>query len=222
MVHVQKDHRELMMKEDHHLRSVDKIVEQNHLNMMMKEDHHRGHRGVGFKEIVPISGRERDGKAQGRGPGRWLWIDALDMKIEAQMWQSREWQGSDGIRAKNRAMMKLLACFNSMFPPVTEGDAETWAKLEWTVTKVTNTKVTNTKVTNTKVTNTNLDPEVYKTTFDLSSVGESTMMRHVLQFYFNPDLTEVLVSYKGPVLFDMRPVQAARERVDDDLFPQRQ
>jgi len=203
---VEKDHRELMMKEDHHLRSVEN-VEQNHLNMMMKEDHHRGHRGVGFKEIVPISKRGRDGKAPGRGPGVWVWFDALDMKIETQMWKSREWQGSDGILAKKVASLKLLACFNSMFPPVTEGDTETWAKLEWTVTKVTNTKVTNTKVTNT-----NLDPEVYNTTFDLSSVGESTMMPHVLQFYFNPDLTEVLVTYKGPVLFDMRPVQAARER----------
>jgi hypothetical protein len=182
-------------------------IEQNHLNMMMKEDHHRGHWGDGFQELVPISGRERDGKATVRGPGVWIWLDALDLKIEAQMWKSRQWQGSDGIRAKKVASLKLLACFNSMFPPATEADAQTWAKLEWTVTKVTNTKVANTKVTNT-----NLDPEVYNTTFDLSSVGESTMMPHVLQFYFNPDLTEVLVSYKGPVLFNMRPVQAARER----------
>ncbi len=160
----------------------------------IKKNHRN--QGVEFKELVPISVRERDGKAVRRGPGVWVWLDALDLRIEAQMWSSRQWQGSDGIASKKAASLKLLVCFNSMFPLATEADAQTWAKLEWTVTKVTNT---------------NMEDEVYSTTFDLSSVGAAGDP-YVLQFCFHRDLTSVLVSYKGPVIFDLQTVQAARER----------
>ena len=141
-----------------------------------------------FQEIVPISGRETN-----RGPGVWAWADAVDLRIEARMWSSRQWQGSDGIASKKAATLNLLACFNRMFPPTTHTDAEIWAKLEWTVTNVINTKK---------------EDNVYSTTFELSSVGEN----HELKFRFHEDLTDVLVIYKGPVLFDLETVQSARVR----------
>ena len=141
-----------------------------------------------FQEIVPISGRETN-----RGPGVWVWFDAMDLQSQAYDWNSSLWAGEDGIKAKKAATLKLLVCFNRMFPPTTTTDAEIWAKLEWTVTKVINT---------------NKHEKVYATTFELSSVGEL----HELIFRFHRDLTHVLVIYKGPVLFHLQRVQSARER----------
>ena len=139
-----------------------------------------------FEELVPISGRETP-----HGHGVWVWFDAVDLKIEAEMLRDCMTDKDDRLE---KMKMKLLKCFNRMFTPLTEVDKIKWPQQQWHKPCVTNNKHGD-----------------YSTIFDVES-DSGADGPCVLKFSFQRNLTHVLVNYEGPVRFDLNLVQAARDR----------
>jgi hypothetical protein len=140
-----------------------------------------------FEELVPIRPREHGRRVR----GQWVWFDALELVSAAEDWQRMGWQ-QDGPREHQAAMSRLWTCFNRMFPPATEADANAWKKLQWEQPRVTH-----------------LTHGEYSATYNVRSAG-GAHRPCVFKFCFARDLKHVLVTYEGPVRFDLDVVLAAR------------
>ena len=142
-----------------------------------------------FEELVPIRPREHGRRVR----GQWVWFDALDLCTAAEAWKQTGWQ-QDGAREHQAAISKLWACFNRMFPPETAADAEAWRRVQqgdWQPPRVTHSA-----------------HGAYRATYELTSISDGAPC--AFKFCFERDLKHVLVSYEGPVRFDLGVVEAAR------------
>ena len=149
-----------------------------------------------FEELVPIRPREHGSRV----PGQWVWFDALDLCIAAKNWRWTGWQ-QDGEREHREAISKLWACFNRMFPPATAADTEAWLREQqgaWQPPRVTHSA-----------------DGAYRATYLLKSISDGAPCE--FKFCFERDLKNVLVSYIGPVRFNLHVVEAARA---DGPFPE--
>ena len=145
-----------------------------------------------FEELVPIRPREHGRRVR----GQWVWNDALDLCIAAEAWKQTGWQ-QDGAREHQAAISKLWACFNRMFPPETAADAKAWQREQrgdWQPPRVTHSA--------------DSADGAYRATYELTSISDGAPC--AFKFCFERDLQHVLVSYEGPVRFDMDVVEAAR------------
>lgn len=143
-----------------------------------------------FEELVPIRPREHGSRV----PGQWVWFDALDLCMDAEHWQRMGWQ-QDGAQQRQAAISKLWECFNRMFPPETPADKKAWQREQegaW------QPRVTHSA------------DGAYRATYLLKSISDGAPCE--FKFCFERDLKNVLVSYIGPVRFNLHVVEAARQQ----------